>query len=170
MKLVIVLLACVFGTSGCSLTGYLVGSGIDRNSSEFDTLTTYSRLSPGEDVTIFKKDGTTATGTMAGLLPHLSFEQRVAKITGTSFTGFDSNTGSFSNATPLKRSVPTSLMLKDLKNDDVQIPMDSIRCIVAPHEKHAAFTGLLLGVVVDVAVVAIIAGIPGPWNLRGPGR
>jgi hypothetical protein len=156
MKLIIVLLAC--SLSGCSLTGYLAGSAIDRKAPDFDTLTTYNRLEPGDDITIFKNDGSFASGTVAEPLQHLSFEQRVARIAGASSGGYDLNTGSFSSTSmPSQKAISTSIVFRQPGNEDARIPMDDIQHIVVPHKKNAAVTGLIIGVVVDVAVVAIIA-------------
>jgi hypothetical protein len=168
MKLMSVLLACICSLSGCSVTGYLIGSEIDGNAAKFDTLSTYNSLDPGDEIIIYKKDGSTTTGTMAEPLRHLSFEQRVAKITGTSSAGFDLSTGSFSNPTQTQiQDVPTTIVLKDLKNDDVRLSTDSIQRIVAPHEKHAALTGLVVGAVIDIAIVAIASSISKSM-FRGP--
>jgi hypothetical protein len=170
MRLMSVVLACVCSLSGCSVAGYVIGSGIDNNAPEFDTLTTCSRLDPGDDLTIYKKDGSTASGTVAEPLHILSFEQKVARITGTSSTGFDLHTGSMSNASLPPKTTPTSIVLRQPGHEDTRIPMNSIQHIVVPHEKNAAVTGLLLGVAVDIAVVAIISSgmkFGGGWNLGG---
>ncbi|HCV42775.1 MAG TPA: hypothetical protein DGH68_04785 [Bacteroidetes bacterium] len=142
-----------------------MGSGIDRKAPDFDTLTTYNKLEPGDDVTIYKKDGSTATGTISEPLQHLSFEQKVAKITRSSSTVFNLNTGSFSNSSlPAQQAIPTSIVFRQHGNEDARIPIDSIQHIVAPHEKNAAITGLIIGGVVDVVAVAIIASIASGMN------
>lgn len=170
MKQVCVLLACICSLSGCSLAGYMAGSAMDSSTPDFDTLTTYSSLEPGDDVTIHKRDGSIETGTVAEPLQHLSFEQKLAKISGPSSPAFDLTTGSFSSSI---RRIPisaTHLVWENLKGDEVSTPLDSIRCIIIPQKKHSAFTGLVLGAAVDIAVVVAIANIRWPGFSLGGGN
>lgn len=158
MKLFIVLLACVCSLSGCSVTGLVVGAVADGNANDFDTLTTYNRLEPGDEVTIFKNDGSSAVGTIAEPLRHLSFEERVAKIAVSSSSVYDLSTGSFSNAAmPSQKAVSTSIVLRQSGNEDARIPLGNIQHIVIPHKKNAALTGLVVGAAIDIVIAVIIS-------------
>ncbi len=159
MKLVLVTMVSLWSLCGCSGIGYIVGSGIDNSAHDFDTLTTCATLESGDEITLVQKDGHRDTGAVVEACRHLTFEQKVERISGRSSRGFDISTGSFSNSVQSVTPGNMSITLRRPGQDDVEVTEYSIDHVVVPHKKNAAFTGLVLGAAADVAAILIAASI-----------